>query len=941
MSVKNFNLRRVALVIAVSLLIGLPAQLFLSSGLEAAGQSLAEKASQFLYRDYVENGVNNSDAGVGSYALYVLTQAGVDVSTWVYNGVSLEDAVINAVYDDISNAADPSKVSAKLLVRDLAAMKALGQSDLVSQLEQVLQSRQSRAGFDTGDYSLFSNLPAYDLLGRIGSISVINTVYAKDYILGEQNQTVSDDAYGSWGFTWDGAFYADFMATAAAVRALSYLDPDKSDASVQDAINNGLDWMKKQQQADGGFMAGMDDPAIDTAEVIITLKTLGMDPSSWKSGDDKSAVDYIMNDAPNPDGSFGASRNDMNATWALCAYNLLTVQFVQFYLDPASADLSKGNKKQFKAVWQDNCGETDVTQDAEWSVDDSNIASVDNSVYKGEVIALKTGKTVVSAVYGGIRASAALSVNSLSGGGGGGGKTVGQAIVGMSGELLFAPRNVFVPETNEWGLTVLGALDASGVDYNASIWSWGILVDSIEGQSNSGMAGWMYAVDGQIATASPDKYKIGNNDKIIWYYSTSMDQQPPKWDDLVGQTSSGGGGGQSGNLLTTVSDSTLNAAVQNAGTAGMVILQADSAQTTLALSSAQLSKIKNAGKPLSVTIQGVQFVLSTDSPQRSSADGAANTAQLQLKVVKLSSVDVQSLTESFAEKLKLVGGVYELSILAVDEDGTQQSIKQFSDCKVLLPVAEEFREAAANGEVKAYWYNETSKTWEEMGGVYDATSSAISFKADHFSKYALLQNLQQDVSLPEIKTFKDISGHWAREEIEFMASKGYVAGVGMNEFAPETVITRAEFTVILARMAGLPASPEGAERFNDVPAGAWYRGMVGAAANAKLVSGMDENNFAPNEPVTREQMAAMMVRLMVKSGLNMTIVDADTPKILNGFNDAAGISSWARSSVAMAVRDQLMAGREIERFAPLGNTTRAEATVVLYRVLQKLPQLEK
>jgi len=894
----------------------------------------ADSAAQFLYDDYTNKGINNSGAGVGSYALYVLTQAGVDVSTWVYSGVILEDAVISAVYDDISNSSDPSKVSAKLLAQDLAAMRALGKSDLADQLVRILQNRQSSTGFDTGDYSLFSNVPAYDLLGRTGSISVINVVYAKDYILGAQNQTVSDDAYGSWGFTWEGTYYADFMATAAAVRALNYLDPNKSDAPIQDAINNGLDWMKKQQQADGSFMAGMDDPAIDTAEMIVALKTLGMDPSAWKSNDGKSAVDYIMNDTLNPDGSFGTSKNDMDATWVLCAYNLLAFQF---YLDPAGVVLSVGDKKQFKAVWQDTYGITDVTQDAEWSVNDSSIAAVDNNVYKGEVTALKVGQTLVNAVYGGIRSSTTLSVSSP---GGGGDETerriVGQAIVGMNGELLFSPRDVSVAETNKWGLTVLGALDASGVDYNTSTWAWGILVDSIEGQSNSGMAGWCYAVNGQIASICPEKCGISDDDKIIWYYTTSMDQQPPKWDDLVNQASSGGTNGQSDNLPSAVSNDTLDAAVQNAGTAGLIILKADSTQTVFALSSTQLTKIINAGKPLSVTIQGMKFVLSTDSLKVPEL-AAAYTAQLQLKALKLSNGDAQGLVGSFAGKLKLAGDVYELNILAVDEDGTQQSIKQFPDCKVLLPVSGEFKEAAAGGEVTAYRYNENSKTWEEVGGTYDANSGTISFKTDHFSKYALLQN----ISPPEVKTFEDIAGHWAQKEIEFMATKGHVAGIGENKFAPEATVTRAEFVTILARMAGLTANPEGAERFHDVPADAWYRGMVGAAANAGLVFGIGENSFAPNELVTREQMAAMMVRLMAKNGLNMTVSDTDAVKMLDGFNDAAGISSWARPPVALVVREQLMAGRESGWFVPLGNTTRAEAAVVLYRVLQKLPQSEK
>jgi hypothetical protein len=159
--------------------------------------------------------------------------------------------------------------------------------------------------------------------------------------------------------------------------------------------------------------------------------------------------------------------------------------------------------------------------------------------------------------------------------------------------------------------------------------------------------------------------------------------------------------------------------------------------------------------------------------------------------------------------------------------------------------------------------------------------------------------------------------------------------VGENQFAPESKITRAEFASILARMAGLEPDAAAAERFSDVPADAWYRGTAGAAVTAGLVYGTSENSFAPEEPVTREQMAAMLVRLMAVKGSATAISDADATGLLAGFSDAAAISGWARPPVAQAVRDGLMVGRENAMFVPLGNATRAEATVVLYRVLQK------
>jgi hypothetical protein len=919
------------LVMAVTLLT--PA---VNAGASGTPASAANNAVQFLYNEYIQKGINNSEYGVGSYALYVLKQAGVDVSSWVYNGENLNDAVINAVYNDISQ---PDNVPAKILAQDLLAVQALGREDLTNRLVDILKNRQTENGFDNNP---FSDMPAFDLLGRAGKLSVVNAAYTRDYILSNQltQSTVPAEVYGAWGGSWtddkgNTNYFADFMATAQAVRALYYLDPGGEDADIQAAISKGLAWMQDRQKADGSFQDdyGFDDPVLDTAEVVLTLKELERDPAEWKTSEGKTAVDYLMSSAViNEDGSLGSCGNAWDANWVLSACNSLGIQPTvwRFYLDPSTNTLNIGAQQQFRAVWQDACGQSsDVTQWAIWSVADSSIASVDDSVY-GLVKAIKAGQTVVKAVYNGLTASAALTVQAA-----GGGNapvtvvTVGMAVVGMNNELLFGPSYVTVTKDNQWGLTALGALDASGVPYHTSTWSWGVLVDEIAGQANSGMAGWMYTVNGQVPSYGPEKYNIKEGDRIIFYYSKSMDQQPLKWDDLMKQVSAGNI--QTGNLPAPVSDSTLNAAIEDAGSAGRVVLQAEDNQTVLALTVDQLAKITGVNKPLAVTVQGVQFVLSVDSLKVPELT-AAGMAQLQVKAQKLSSTEAHELVKPVAGELKLVGDVYELDVLAVQENGTAQKIAQLPDCRVLLPVPAEAREAAAGGRVKVYRYDESEKTWDEVGGTYDPAAGGLTFKADHFSKYALMETSAP----PELKTFADIAGHWAQKEIEFMATKGFVTGVGENKFAPEATVTRAEFAAILARMAGLMADPDGAKLFNDVPQDAWYCGMVGAAAKAGLVRGTGEHSFAPNEPITREQMAAMMARLMAREGQDMGIGEADAARMLAGFEDAASISPWARNSVALVVWEQVMRGRALARFIPAGNTTRAEATVVLYRVWQKL-----
>lgn len=108
---------------------------------------------------------------------------------------------------------------------------------------------------------------------------------------------------------------------------------------------------------------------------------------------------------------------------------------------------------------------------------------------------------------------------------------VGIAVVGIGGEMLYPPVSVSVNPGNRWGITALGALDATGLPY-AMKPRWPNFVDSISGQACKGVSGWMYMVNGEIPMHLADKHPVKEGDKVIWWYSESMDQEPPVWDKL-------------------------------------------------------------------------------------------------------------------------------------------------------------------------------------------------------------------------------------------------------------------------------------------------------------------------------------------------------------------------------------------------------------------------
>lgn len=108
---------------------------------------------------------------------------------------------------------------------------------------------------------------------------------------------------------------------------------------------------------------------------------------------------------------------------------------------------------------------------------------------------------------------------------------VSVAVVGKDGVVLYGPAEVRLTKKNRWDITALGALDATGLPYEVSA-RWAGLVESVAGQRNKGQAGWMYKVNGEIPMVAADRKTLAAGDKVIWWYSRSIDDPTPNWQGL-------------------------------------------------------------------------------------------------------------------------------------------------------------------------------------------------------------------------------------------------------------------------------------------------------------------------------------------------------------------------------------------------------------------------
>ncbi|WP_379135820.1 S-layer homology domain-containing protein [Paenibacillus sp. sgz500958] len=189
-------------------------------------------------------------------------------------------------------------------------------------------------------------------------------------------------------------------------------------------------------------------------------------------------------------------------------------------------------------------------------------------------------------------------------------------------------------------------------------------------------------------------------------------------------------------------------------------------------------------------------------------------------------------------------------------------------------------------------------------------------------------------------TFDDVTGHWAQEDIDLLASKLILNGKTEGCFAPGASVNRAEFAAMLVRSLGLqPTASVSTTKvdFTDVKDTSWFAADARSAALLGLVQGYADGSFRPDAPITREQMAVMASRALEL--LHDQATEKDNSGPLVSFKDASGISSWAKDAVELLTASGIMNGQPSGSFAPTSNTSRAEAAVILRRLLTEMKLL--
>ncbi len=216
------------------------------------------------------------------------------------------------------------------------------------------------------------------------------------------------------------------------------------------------------------------------------------------------------------------------------------------------------------------------------------------------------------------------------------------------------------------------------------------------------------------------------------------------------------------------------------------------------------------------------------------------------------------------------------------------------------------------------WYSERSLT-NKVSGVYLTKDMTV---------YALWR-VDENPGIGA-NPFTDVSQKdWFYGDVMFVYENGLILGTSKTLFSPHGTATRSMMATILWRMEGSPA-PKGKNSFTDVEAGKWYADAITWTAENGIFAGYGKDKFGPDDPITREQLAAIFYRYADYKGYDLTVKgNPDT------FKDADKITDYAKTAMQWAVGSGLVKGKSGNLLDPQGTATRAEIAAMLQRFIEK------
>ena len=259
-----------------------------------------------------------------------------------------------------------------------------------------------------------------------------------------------------------------------------------------------------------------------------------------------------------------------------------------------------------------------------------------------------------------------------------------------------------------------------------------------------------------------------------------------------------------------------------------------------------------------------------------------------------------------------------------------------TDCGALIKQGEVIPAAGHTPELR----NQKNATYAEegyTGDLYCAVCDALLEKGEVIPVKELPVAVLPPVTVPTMPgtgsglPFVDVgTGDWFYGDVEYVYDEGLMNGTSGTRFDPNGVLTRAMVVTILYRMEVEPEAVRTFNTFSDVSRSDWYGEAVEWAAANGIVNGYSDGRFGPNDPITREQLAAILYRYAAFKGYEVTKANTTS---LAGYPDAAKVSGYAVPAVQWAVGKGLINGVS-GKLAPQSTATRAQVAAIIHRFLE-------
>jgi len=341
-------------------------------------------------------------------------------------------------------------------------------------------------------------------------------------------------------------------------------------------------------------------------------------------------------------------------------------------------------------------------------------------------------------------------------------------------------------------------------------------------------------------------------------------------------------------------------------------------EITVVIPEDTLSEIRFSGSDIAnLSAAGVNISLKSENVEIHIPSGSFDVDENSQLAITVSPEELKKLTQNGAEYNPVNAYNFEVEEIS---GGNRNKVSKFNK-KVAIEV--KYNPDGINENLLGlYTFNEETGMWEYIRAAkHDKEGNSFKAELEHFSKYAVIEFKRQ---------YADISQTYdeAQNAISILSAKHIVDGINATQYAPKKELTRAEFTTMIVRALGIDLVKYKGS-FVDVADGAWYTEYIEAAYKAGIVSGVGGRKFDPNSKITREQMAIMVTNAY-------EYIDNKLEASSDRFADDSSISDWASEYVYKARAAGLIEGVGQNRFNPKGDANRADAAVIILKLITKL-----